>query len=465
MEQPNAAARALLAHFGWGPQTECLRGPVKRGESSVVLERFSLANFKSFAAADLPLGELTVLIGPNASGKSNLIEALQLLSWLARGRRLHDLQMSLRDREVTLRGLERELFASGEVPLQFFAEVRGPAELGTLRLSLGIFPRDGQLSVSTEQLEASALKSPVLLYAATPIADPGGTLTVSYNNFSRGTKPEISVIDQQAVFTQLTTPARFDARHERSQALIPAATACVQRALESIRFLDPTPSLMRSYAFKTEVELVSTGQNVSAVIYELCKTPEGKQGVVDFIRALPEQHIDDVTFVETSRSEVMLQLVETFGGRASPRDAAVLSDGTLRVLAIAAALLSAKAGELIVIEEIDNGVHPSRAQYLVDQIQRTAQRRNIRVLLTTHNPALMNALNPRALAAVVVCYRDEGGNSRLVRLEDIQRYPELLAQGRLGDLASDGVLDKFIKTADPYDAGSFFSLLQASEGQ
>jgi len=50
-----------------------------------VLQLFSLANFKSFAAADLPLAELTVLVGANASGKSNLIEGLQLLSWLARG--------------------------------------------------------------------------------------------------------------------------------------------------------------------------------------------------------------------------------------------------------------------------------------------------------------------------------------------------------------------------------------------
>lgn len=77
----------------------------------------------------------------------------------------------------------------------------------------------------------------------------------------------------------------------------------------------------------------------------------------------------------------------------------------------------------------------------------------------------MNALTPKALAAAVVCYRDSAGNSRLIRLEDLPRYPELLAQGRLGDVATSGVLDRFVKQANAeYDPQPFFDLLKASEG-
>ena len=46
--------------------------------------------------------------------------------------------------------------------------------------------------------------------------------------------------------------------------------------------------------------------------------------------------------------------VETFGGKPTAYDASLLSDGTLRVLAIAAAMLSAPEGSLVVIEQIDN---------------------------------------------------------------------------------------------------------------
>lgn len=45
-----------------------------------MLKSFSIKNFKSYRRATLPLAPLTVLIGANASGKSNAIEAMRLLS-------------------------------------------------------------------------------------------------------------------------------------------------------------------------------------------------------------------------------------------------------------------------------------------------------------------------------------------------------------------------------------------------
>lgn len=53
-----------------------------------MLSSFTIENFKSYREATLKLAPLTVLIGANASGKSNAIEALRLLSWIAAGNRL-----------------------------------------------------------------------------------------------------------------------------------------------------------------------------------------------------------------------------------------------------------------------------------------------------------------------------------------------------------------------------------------
>ena len=151
-------------------------------------------------------------------------------------------------------------------------------------------------------------------------------------------------------------------------------------------------------------------------------------------------------FIETPRSEVMVKLTETFGGRNSGYDATLLSDGTLRVLAIAAAVLSAPEGSLVVIEEIDNGVHPSRAEQLLDRLLRVATRRNLRVLISSHNPALLDALPDDAVPDVVFCYRDpESGTSRLTRLMDIPDYPELVAQGAVGHLMTRGTIERFVK--------------------
>ena len=70
--------------------------------------------------------------------------------------------------------------------------------------------------------------------------------------------------------------------------------------------------------------------------------------------------IRDIGFLETPRKEVMLTLTKSFADQAKVWDAGMLSDGTLRILAVAAALLSAPEESLVIVEEIDNGVHPSR---------------------------------------------------------------------------------------------------------
>jgi len=270
-------------------------------------------------------------------------------------------------------------------------------------------------------------------------------VSVRYNNFARGTKPQIPCSDQQAIFTQLDTPARFST--PKAQRLIPSLIRQFREFLEQILFLDPSPRAMRQYSFIIEKRLKGDGSNLSSVLYDLCQAENQKDRVLDFVRALPEQDIRDLGFLETPRKEVMLTLSESFAEKARVWDTGILSDGTLRVLAVAAALLSAPEGSLVIIEEIDNGVHPSRNGDLLKNIQDVARARKIRVLVTTHNPALLDALPTEAIPDVVCCYRDpEEGVSRLIRLEDLEEYPELIAQGPLGQLMTKGILDRFLKS-------------------
>lgn len=169
--------------------------------------------------------------------------------------------------------------------------------------------------------------------------------------------------------------------------------------------------------------------------------------IVEFIKSLPEQDIKDITFFEDRRGRVALELVETFGNQERTYSVELLSDGTLRVLAIAAALLSAREGSSVIIEEVDNGIHPSRAHQLLETMRTQAQQRNIRLLLSTHNPALMDALPDQALGDVVFCYRDPAqGDSRLVRLSDLNDFPGLVSQAPLGELVTHAIVDRFVKS-------------------
>jgi len=410
------------------------------------IQELRAINFKSFHEAELRLSPLTMLIGANASGKSNLVESIRLLRWLARGGRLDEVARALEYRELAVRGSLADLTWDGRPFFDLGCSVRGAGLGAWTEFDAQMLTRDSGIRVWYEAVKDLHRRSP--LYSIEKAASAGGhDIAVAYNNFAKGgRKPQITCTDQQLVLTQLGTPARFGEAHQRSQKVIPKVTGAFRDALGAICFLDPVPAAMRGYANLADKTLAEDGRNLSSVLFHLCQRAEQKSDVLAFVRALPEQDIADISFVETPRNEAMVQLEESFAGQRLKRDAPVLSDGTLRVLAVAAALLSAREGSLIVIEEIDNGVHPSRAALLLEGILRIARARSLHVLLTSHNPALLDALPTEAVPKVACCYRDpEKGDSRIVHVEDLPSAPELLARGPLGGLMTNGVLDRYLK--------------------
>lgn len=411
---------------------------------NAILSEFTLANFKSYREGRLPLGSLTVLIGANASGKSNALEGLRFLSWLAQGQKLSSIQYEKTSSDQVVRGRVSDLCHRGESSFSLGCCLDS-TEWNQLSMTLTV--RDGELHISSERITGSSDR--VLYDLERPSHGVGTDVDVAYNNFAKGrNKPQITCSDQMAIFVQLDSPASFQVKHHKSQQVIPETVREYQRVLENILFLDPVPARMREYSFKTDKRLQGDGTNLSSVLFRLWEgDASNQQAILGFIQSLPEQAIAGLDFLVGPRDEVMVRLTETFGNTDRLCEAALLSDGTLRVLAIAAAMLSATEGSLVVIEEIDNGVHPTRAEHLLANIRAIAERRNLRVLLSTHNPALMDALPDNALGDVVFCFRDpKDGNSRLVRLGDIDEFPGLVSQGPLGQLVTTGVVDRFIKS-------------------
>ena len=410
-----------------------------------MLTEFTLANFKSYKTSRLPLGALTVLIGANAAGKSNAIEALRFLSWLAQGQKLTTIQYAVNNADRIIRGRVDDLCHLEQSNFTIGCHLDS-TEWNQLDITLNV--REGELHISSERIVGSTKK--MSLYDLDqPSQGIGTDVGVSYNNFTRGkNKPRVICSDQMAIFVQLETPARFDTKNHKSQKVIPETVREYQRVLQNILFLDPVPAKMREYSFKSDKRLQEDGTNLSSVLFRLWDNkPDNQKTILNLIQSLPEQAIEGLDFIFGPRDEVMVRLAETFGNNRRYCEAALLSDGTLRVLAITAAMLSATEGSLVVIEEIDNGVHPNRAKHLLTCIRDIAERRNLRVLLSTHNPALMDALPDAALGDVVFCYRDpQAGDSRLIRLGDMYDYPSLISQGPLGQLVTAGVVDRFVKS-------------------
>lgn len=443
-----------------------------------MLESIWIENFKSYKTGQtLPLAPITLMIGANASGKSNAIEAFRFLSWFAGGEKLSTIQNRINDSEKIFRGEIRDLFCKDEnifglgaslsknlitnfenwnfsIELNNFENLKVKSEELILRNDQEKFFEISENSNAFKPLFSS---NPATLIANEfisqnklfiPKFQRNGILIDELSSNVDSDSSVLKIVDN-IVDEQLKPYLEDNDNINHSDALMLNIDFLLMRGIFSVfvSFYDFIPSEMRKESAISS-RLRQNGQNLSGVLYKLWENKEidYKADILKFISSLPEQDFKGLKFYKDHRDRVELALIENFGGKEQEWSIELLSDGTLRILGIAAAILSAPNGSTIVIEEIDNGIHPSRAKYLLETMFYFAEKKNLKLLLSTHNPALMDALPDKALGDVVFAYRDpKEGDSRLVRLSDLDDYVGLVSQGPLGELVTQGIVDRFVK--------------------
>lgn len=124
-----------------------------------MLSSFTIKDFKSYREATLKLAPLTVLIGANASGKSNAIEALRLLSWIAAGNRLGSFFFSSNGKECTIRESVRDLGHRGKHTFSLSCCMTEP-DWNHYAITLDV-RNDDQLHISDERVSGPASYAPL----------------------------------------------------------------------------------------------------------------------------------------------------------------------------------------------------------------------------------------------------------------------------------------------------------------
>ena len=161
-----------------------------------------------------------------------------------------------------------------------------------------------------------------------------------------------------------------------------------------------------------------------------------------YIRPLPEKDINKIWAETVGRFDTDAMLYSEEGWTSQTMttiDARGMSDGTLRFISIVTALLTGKEKSLLIIEEIDNGLHPSRAKELVNVLKELGQSRQIDILCTTHNPALIDALGNSMIPFISYVKRNQQtGVSEIELLEEKTNLAKLMAGGSVGDLMVQG---------------------------
>ncbi len=408
------------------------------------LEELRLVRFKSFRDAVLPLGDLALLIGRNGSGKSNAIDGLQALSKLAQGEDVRDAIEGNRREGPEIRGGARGCAPFGESEFALGCRVRAGEETVDLDVTIQVDP---DVQIVAERLWCHDEGTERVLLATEP-AEPGrADILARYDNGKRGPNPGVLFRSSRLLTTQVATKLPTEAKlavEAGALTRVHRLADAVIAALRAVFVLDPVPALMRQYVPVRDTLLRRQGDNLSAAVGALRGDPDTWNRFRDLVESLPEQPVDAVVIESSSLGDVIIALEERLGSRGVPVSARVMSDGMLRFLAFATALLGtprrdadlegSEAYTMLVIEEIENGLHPSQAARVVELIRDESRRRRVHTLATTHSPALLSALPADDHAGVVVCDRDPNtGVSRLRRLVSLPAYPRAMAAGELGD--------------------------------
>ncbi|WP_419938633.1 AAA family ATPase [Candidatus Palauibacter sp.] len=402
-------------------------------------------DFKSFRDAEIDLFRpLTILIGPNGSGKTNALEAIEVLSTIASGQPLHEIADLGREAALNVRGGLQGCVRRGSdtFSLSFNARIRWQRRVRGIRYSVSVKPRP-EPRIASESLWLT--NDDMMLFDTLGTDSPSSAdIRVRYNNFAQGgRKPQASASATRSVLSQYE---QFAVKNRMLDASLRPISA-LRRHLAASFVFDPKPHVLRGYERIGDTVLRRDGSNLSSVLFGLQSNgSEGREildSLFESIRHVPEEPYSEFKFIETSAHDVMLGLRER--GSDAPTDARVLSDGTLRALAVLTAVATSPEGSRVVVEEFDNGLHPSRVSALVAAVADMGDQRSVNVVLTTHNPVTLDSLTEDQQQGVVVAFRSlKDGSSQLRRLVNLPRHDELLERGTLGGLVTRRIIDQYL---------------------
>jgi predicted ATPase len=421
-----------------------------------------LTNFKSFKRDTIPFGPFTVIVGTNASGKSNIRDAFRFLHGIGRDYSLAEIIGAKYGDggELVWRGIRggaKELeFNNADwfsLKGQLGDPIHNESNLNKIvsweyGLACQKDPKDHAThTVHTESLSYETNTKMVFNtrdFSASSSLFDNAKLNSSFQILASVDKPDSISWFQNDKFGARTflNSAPIFCQIDPSNDLTLDGQEIFFRArhsLSSMRFLDLVPDKMRQPSFVGQTVLGDQGENLSSVLFAICEDPKRKEALLEWVRELTPMDAVDFEFPPDQIGRVLLTLVEKDGRRISAYSA---SDGTLRFLAIAAALLGPSPAKLYFLEELDNGIHPTRLHLLIQLIERAVSGGKTQVIATTHSPSLLGLLSEESLEDALLVYRLPGQpDSRTTRIVNLPNAHELIREQSAGRLHASGWLE------------------------
>jgi predicted ATPase len=377
------------------------------------IERLRVTNFRSFRELDLELSSFSVVVGANASGKTNFVQLFRFL---------RDVANEGFESAIALQGgveLVRNLRLGASEPLTI--EIEGgfpsrmtftPANISLRRyhysLTIAFTRGRGGYRVAEERFRVWLEDSEARQHEA--------TLTRHGNSM----ETEIpSALFRDAARRGSKLPS---SRLERGQSLLqaiwilpipnpkPVFAALTELGLSFrgiVAYDFDVRAMKRPARLEARSRLEESGENLAVTLRELFRSREQRR---TFHRMLQQflPGVQGVSVQVGAEKSISYSLREQHLGQ-QRLSSYRLSDGTVELMALIVALYFTPA-QLLIIEEPDRHLHPALIGRLMNHLKETAWRRQI--LVTTHNPELVRHT---PLGSLLLVQRDREGFSQITR--------------------------------------------------
>jgi energy-coupling factor transporter ATP-binding protein EcfA2 len=384
-----------------------------------VITEIEIEDFKSLEKVRLKLGRFNLFVGANGSGKSNFLEALLALQGIGYGFSIgeildgkpkgaaNEVWPGIRGGSARARYQARHVAPTRGV--RFGLKLRTQGFL-MLQYSILFYPAPGEVQVEE------------LIGDSEPVFERDtGTLVIGTDQYNLDPiRPAFTILQGLGI-----------------PQLQPAIKAC-RSALSNMQRIDPVPATLREYSQLGAVRMGERGENFAGVVGSILDNEELRKAYLSWLQQLTPTELDDVIILKGALGEPLFAIREN--GQMMP--ASVLSDGTLRFAALVAAFFQPDMPDIITIEEIENGIHPSRLRLLVELLKSQSADNGPQIFATTHSPVVLAWLDESDYETTFFCKRDEETGASIIKpLSEVPWLIELVKKQPLSELFTEGWME------------------------
>ena len=428
-----------------------------------MISRIEALGYRALRYVSQPVGAFQILVGPNASGKSSFLDAVGFLGDMLRA---GPTKAILGDRRAGIaqrapdpkhlfwmrRGQTFQIAVELTIPPDRRRLLKnGDYSTARYEVAIGFRPENEQVGVVAETLwlrpeEHAVREAPQRVLFPAPLPPPASLVAPAGKKTPPGWKKIVNKVEEsgndyfQSETSGWNNPFRLGptksalANLPEDEARFPVATWVKRMLLEGVQRIALNSEAMRRPSPPGETEgFLPDGSNLPWVVHSLeGKSHRQRLGAwIDHLRiALPD--LAGITTKERPEDRHRYLVLRYANGLDAP--SWLVSDGTLRLLALTLLSYAPEVRGIYLIEEPENGIHPRAVEVMFQSLSAVY---GAQILCATHSPVVLSMAKPEQ----VLCFaRDENGATDIVRGTDHPRLKGWKGEVDLGTLFAGGVL-------------------------